>query len=197
MEIIKQEGVIIKTLDYHESSKIIFLFTKNGKKSFLLNGVKKINSDKRALSQIFQKVNISYYSNKSFPKPIDSDIVDTYSIIKEDILKLEKMAQICDITYYFSDEFISSSDVYDLLILCLDKLKNKDKDICFLIFSLNVLSYLGMDLRYDDEINFLIEDFLNYNFDVVLNNELKNKILNFTVKFYKNYFEYDIKSLFI
>ncbi|HKL61406.1 MAG TPA: recombination protein O N-terminal domain-containing protein, partial [Acholeplasma sp.] len=45
------KGLIYKTQDYKESSKLLFIYTKKGKKTLVAKGAKRFNSDQRYLSQ--------------------------------------------------------------------------------------------------------------------------------------------------
>ena len=53
------KAFVCKTLDYKDSSKILYVYTKNGNKSIIARGVKKMTSINRFLSQVGNLISFS------------------------------------------------------------------------------------------------------------------------------------------
>jgi DNA repair protein RecO (recombination protein O) len=84
MENLKLEGIIIKSIDYDESSKIIHLLTKDGIKSILCKGARRIKSRFLASIEIMNKVEV-VTTNKKFPILLDVTLLNSYNKIKYDL----------------------------------------------------------------------------------------------------------------
>ena len=61
-----REAIVLKSLDYKDSSKILYLYTESGLQSIIAHGVKKMNSINRFLSQNGNLIKVSF-SKGNFP----------------------------------------------------------------------------------------------------------------------------------
>lgn len=144
---IKQiEGIVISTVDYKESSKILNILTKEeGIIGVLAKGSKNPKSKISATSTVLTYG--TFYLNKhkgSIPLLTEVDIIDTFKHIRRDLLKtnyscflLELVAQI-----YRHDK---SESIYTLLINGLKKInEGYDPQIITNIIELKLLDFLGI-----------------------------------------------------
>lgn len=158
------EGIILKTTDYKESSKILHIFTKEGKKSVLAKGVKKINNKYRYLAYPLSKISFLCTNNK-LPTFIDGDLLVGYNFLKDDLTANLYANHLLELAYYALDSDINTIKLYDFLLKCLNFM-NDDKDceqISF-IFELKLLHLLGVSPNFKSCIKCNKEELYSFSF---------------------------------
>lgn len=141
------EGVIYKVLDYKESSKLLFVYTKEGKITLNARGSKRINSEYRIIAQYLNK--ISFESNgKEFQNLIKGKLINDFSEIKKDFNLTKRVNLIFEIISKTIIDNKYHNTIYNLINECLN---SNNILISVLSFSLKMLYYLGygMDLISD------------------------------------------------
>lgn len=142
----KIEGIIISTVDYKESSKILNILTSDeGIIGVLAKGSKNIKSKIAATSNILT-YGVFYlrYNKGSMPLLTEVDVIDSFKNIKKDFLKLNYSIFLLELSsQVYRHE--SSKNIYNLLIQSLKKI-NEDYNACVItcIVELKMLSYLGI-----------------------------------------------------
>ena len=97
------EAIVCKSLDYKDSSKILYLYTNEGVKSVVARGVKKLNSINRFLSQVPNV--IKYEATKgSFPTLKEGELVDEFENIELDLETYAFVSHILELTVSVIDE---------------------------------------------------------------------------------------------
>ena len=84
------EGIIVSTVDYKESSKIINIFTKDeGIIGVIAKGSKKVKSNISASSNILT-YGVFYINvrNKGMGSLLEVDVINNFKVIKGDLLKI-------------------------------------------------------------------------------------------------------------
>lgn len=142
----KIEGIIVSTVDYKESSKIINIFTKDeGIIGVLGKGCKNIKSKLRATSSplTYGIFYLKQYDNR-LPLLLEVDIKNNFKSIKTDIIKQNYSLFLLELTskVYKHDE---NNNIYNLLITGLNKIEEDyDAGIITNIIELKLLEYLGI-----------------------------------------------------
>ncbi len=135
------EGIIIKTINYKENSKIIYLVTKNGLDSIEVKGANKINGHSHIYANLLSK--ISYTKNKHYFQ--SGKVLDNYTSIRLDISKLECVLKIFELTYALINHFTDFSVFYIFLDEILNLInKNDDYNYYTSIFYIKSLYLLGI-----------------------------------------------------
>ncbi len=128
MDNLEVEGFVLSQIDFKEKSKIVYLYTKNGKISF--KALASSNPKKGMLPLItsMNKVNV-ILSNKEFPTSIDYTLINSYQDIKDDLKKSLWYSFILEIisklpidspherVYSLLDEIFNLRNKYDGLLL--------------------------------------------------------------------------------
>lgn len=145
------EGIVLRSLDFSESSNIIYLYTIEGIKSVLIKGAKRKDSGKLGFLLTFNFVNIRA-TKSNLPVFMNGDITKEYSNIQNDFYNNMYFSIIKEIllNLIVDDHEI----VYPFLIKCLNK--EKDYDIISLIFSLKMLYILGYSPNFKSEGNYFL-----------------------------------------
>lgn len=151
----KLEGIVVSTIDYKESSKIINILTKDaGLIGVFAKGSKKIKSNISATSNIltygFFYINSR---NKGMPNLVEVDVIDNFKIIKKDLIKMNYAIYLLELSSqaYRHD---NNNNIYELLIVGLKKInEGYDEGVINSIIELKLLDYLGIKPVIDRCVN--------------------------------------------
>lgn len=142
----KTEGIIISTVDYKESSKIVNILTPTeGIIGVLAKGSKNLKSKISATSNVLT-YGVFYlnYHKGSLPILTEVDIIDSFKGIRKDIIKMNYSIFLLELSsqVYKHDR---SEKIYQLLIEGLCKInEGYDSQIVTNIIELKLLQYLGI-----------------------------------------------------
>lgn len=142
----KVEGIIISTVDYKESSKIINILTaEEGIIGVIAKGCKKMKSKISTTSNVltYGTFYLNYYKG-SMPSLTEVDIINFYKKIRTDIIKLNYALFLLELSsQVYKHE--QNKKIYDLLIESLYKIdEGYDSQIVTNIVELKMLQYLGI-----------------------------------------------------
>lgn len=143
----KYEGIVINTVDYKETSKIINVFTKeDGIIGIIANGAKKPNNKTSSISNVLSYANF-YVTGKNEKNLLylkEGQIINNFKNIKKDIFKTNYAVYLLELTSkaYKND---NNKEIYKLLISGLNKInENFNEKIIKNIIELKLLEYLGI-----------------------------------------------------
>lgn len=151
MEVIKVEGIVVKAIDYKESSKILTLYTRDyGKISVISKGCKSKTSKLRAFSNLFSYGTFYLYYKKDGLSTLTSvDLINSFSNLIMDIYRISYATYILELVLAVTKDR-DYPDVYDLLINSLIKMNDGfDPLIITYIIELKCLKYLGVSPNLD------------------------------------------------
>ena len=100
---IVREGIILKSIDYKDYSKLIYIIDNDGIKTLLVKGAKKPNSKNFAYSQPLTKISYDIIETKTFDILTTGLIINNYSQIKEDFEKTKFAYKIIELVYQFTN----------------------------------------------------------------------------------------------
>ncbi len=113
----KVNGLIIRESDYGENDKILTVLTeKYGKLYVIGKGVKSLRNRHMACTQLFSYASFNLRKRGNFYYITDSDLIENYYDIRNDILKLSLSAYICDVLCEVSREGVEESDILKLAL---------------------------------------------------------------------------------
>lgn len=118
MENIKIEGIVLSSIVYKETSKIVYIYTKNGRISVRALGSLK---QKRGMLPLITTMNRveAIITNKAFPSAIDYTLIDSYDNIKSDLKKELWFSFMLEIVSKLTDDS-PHERIYNLLIRMFD-----------------------------------------------------------------------------
>ena len=144
---IKQvEGIVVSTVDYKESSKIINILTKDeGLIGVFAKGSKKLKSRISSTSNILT-YGVFHLSNSfgKIPSLVEVDVIDSFKNIKKDLSKMGYATYLLELStkVYQHD---NSNMIYRLLVSSLKKINEGfDYKVISYIVELKLLEYLGI-----------------------------------------------------
>lgn len=141
----KMEGIIIKTLDYGETHKIVTIFSKKlGKFAAIARGAKKPKSRMAAVTQPFIHGEFFVYAGKGLSTIQQADVVDSSRAIREDIIKTAYAAYLVELTDKLIDEKKPDAYLYDQLMLTLDWVtEHETADIPIMMYEMKLFQKGG------------------------------------------------------
>ncbi len=142
----KVEGIIVSTVDYKESSKIINIFTQNdGIIGVLARGSKSIKSKLAATTNVLcYGIFHLNYREYNLPYLMEVDIKDSFKEIRKDIIKTNYALFLLELAsgVYRHGQ---NENIYTLMITGLSKInENYDANVVTSIIELKLLEYLGI-----------------------------------------------------
>lgn len=138
-----EQGIVLKTIDYQENSKIIYLLTKKGIVSAVVRGAKNLKSHTYSYAQPLVKIEFELKKDRYIGA---NKILDNYNNIKLDFDRLSSSLKIIEICYTLGEHITDSELFYSFTdeILQLINTKNDDYKIYELIFKIKTLYLLGV-----------------------------------------------------
>ena len=191
-------SLVIKRIDYEETSLILNVFDESGFSSLMVKGAKRKNSDKLALSEPLSL--ISYEKTKSkFPSLTEGVVKESYREIKEDLFKYSIANVVFEYIYTLKETISDYKALFNLTIMTLDELKltTLPEDSLFRFEAL-LSRLLGIGLKKD----YLIDKYMASvelldNLDMLYKGEeIKNRniVRDFFIEYYKNEMGLNLKS---
>ncbi len=146
MEITKVRGIIASEKPYNESSKLLYVITKEyGYISLIAKGAKSLKSKLRSVTTKLSYCDFQInYKEGKLSTLIDADIVDPFNNIKSDLVKISYASYLVELSTQVMKENYNEN-IFDLLILSLEKIESGlDSKSITNILELKYLSYLGI-----------------------------------------------------
>ncbi len=140
-------GYILRTIDYRDTSKLLYAYTEEGVKSMIARGVKKMDSPLRHMSQSGMLLDMEL-SESRLPTLKDAVLIDHFPKIKESFEKTTVLSCINELVYHN----VGENDNHPKLMTFLDKFVETLKQTkapfeLLLVFELKFLWFLGAGIH--------------------------------------------------
>ncbi len=130
MEELNVKGLVLKASDLGEHDKLLTVMTEEkGKVLATIKGGKSLKSRFMSVSEPFIYASFGLRRSSKFFYLFDSDVIDDFYPIREDIFKMSLASYICDIANELSLEDSPDPDLVKLTLNALYALAYKDSDI--------------------------------------------------------------------
>lgn len=146
--LVKWEGIVIRSVDYGESSKVVTLFTReNGKLAIMARGAKKTKSRLAAVSQLFSH---GYYLCKAgpgsgMPDLSQGDVMESFRDLRQSLDATAYAAYIAELLDRLTHEREPNPYLFQLLAHTLRHLdEGRDAEILCRIFETKMLMVAGI-----------------------------------------------------
>ncbi|MBN6888908.1 DNA repair protein RecO (recombination protein O) [Cytobacillus horneckiae] len=142
----KCEGIVIRTVNYGESNKIVTLFTREwGKVGVMARGAKKPSSRLSAVTQPFTYGHFLVQRGKGLGGLQQGDIIQSMRSIKEDIFLTAYVSYIVDLLDKGTEEKRPNPFLFELLMQSIQLInEGNDPEIITNIFEMKMLNQLGL-----------------------------------------------------
>jgi DNA repair protein RecO (recombination protein O) len=142
------EAIILYSIDYKETGKLVYFYTEEGNKSMQVYGVKKMNSKYRYLVQNGTLVSLST-TNKTFPSLKEATLLNDYEHIKQDLIGYTTMNHILELVRNTIAEENDHKKMFHFLKKVFAKMNQENKYYELLyIYELKLLHFLGYGLNF-------------------------------------------------
>lgn len=213
---ITTKGLIYKTQDYKESSKLLYVYSLEGKVTLVGSGVKSYKHEFRVLSQYLTEIEFNYQEKDIFPLT-KAKLLDDFDDLKKDYTGLSKKVIILEIIDHLVTQDLDHEKIYHLSI---EMLRHP---YGYLIFALKLLFAFGYRLNFigDDPTGFSIRNasvttlsqnehpdvdlettvqiaalyFYKTGESIEIDTPMIHKIEQFIKTFYRYHMEYDLKGI--
>ncbi len=143
------DAYVLRTIDYQDHGKLLYLYTDAGIKSAIARGVKKMQSPLRAFAQLGALLRVKL-SKGALPTLKEAERIARHPQIGEDLLKTSVAAVIRELIYYN----ISDDDDHIKLLGFVKKFlkalnDTSDPKQLLMLFQLKLLYFLGYGVRFD------------------------------------------------
>ena len=141
----KCEGIVIRSIDYGETNKIITLYTREfGKIGVMARGAKKPSSRFSAVTQLFHYGTYLFQGSRGLGQLQQAETIESFRSIREDIFLTAYASFIAELLDKGTEERKTSSSLYDLFYLSLRYIDEEyDPEIIMNIVELKMLSVFG------------------------------------------------------
>jgi len=113
----KVNGLVIRESDYGDNDKLLTILTEKYGKLFVIGkGVKSLKNRHMACAQLFSYASFNFRKRGNFYYITDSDLIENYYEIRNDIVKLSLSAFICDVLCEVGREQIEEKDILKLAL---------------------------------------------------------------------------------
>ncbi len=138
-------GIILKKINFKESSEIIYLYTETGLVGVLVHGSKTMKSPHLNLTKVLNHVKV-IISGKNLKVLRDGEVINNYSSIHSDLEKYTYLLHLAELIYYFSTHEHDHEKLYNFLIKILEQIKDKEEYIPYInMCELKLLYLLGVN----------------------------------------------------
>ncbi|MCK0471559.1 DNA repair protein RecO [Alkalihalobacillus sp. APA_J-10(15)] len=147
----KVEGIIIRTIDYGETNKVVTLFTKElGKIGVMARGAKKPKSRLSAASQLFMYGIFVIQTSSGLGVLQQADITSSFRDIRSDLRRAAHASYMLELTDKLTDEKTRYSEIFKLLYQILIYIdEGLDVDVLKMIFETKMLAVAGIKPELD------------------------------------------------
>lgn len=151
----KSEGIVIKTINYGETNKIITLFTKeHGKIGLMARGAKKTRSQLAAASQLFFYGQFLYQKGKGLGVLYQGESIEPFRQLKTDIEKMAYSAYIVEMVDKLTEQENRSPLLFGFLLQILTDIdQGIDPEILTILFDVKMMSLAGIEAEFDCCVN--------------------------------------------
>ena len=139
------EGIVLARRNFGEADRILVLYTKNfGKISLLAKGIRRPKSKKRGHVEVFNKIKFQAVSGRGLDLITEAEVIEDFSEIRSSLRRISLAYYLMEVIGRITHEGEEKTEVYDLLLETLQKLKTaKMLKKLRLQFVTNLLIQLG------------------------------------------------------
>lgn len=142
----KVEGIILRTVDYGETNKIVTLYTREaGKIALFANGAKKTRSRIASVTQPFTYGTYLFFAGKGLGRISQGDIIDSFRNIQADLFRTAYAAYVLELLDKLTEERSPNPFLFELFYQTLHYIDDEvDPEVMTFIFEVKMLEVAGI-----------------------------------------------------
>ncbi|HEX6922651.1 MAG TPA: DNA repair protein RecO [Bacillales bacterium] len=151
----KSEGIVIRTMDYGETNKIVTLFTRDaGKIALFARGAKKTRSRLSSVTQLFTYGHYLYFSGKGMGTLRQGESIDTFRGLQLDLLRTAYASYIVELLDKLLEDRAPNPFLFELLSQTLHYMDEEvDPEVMKFIFETKMFDVAGIRPQLEGCIN--------------------------------------------
>jgi DNA repair protein RecO (recombination protein O) len=138
------EGIIYKVQPYKEHARLLYVYTKQGKKTLIAQGAQKTNNPSRVLAQYLTHISFKE-SHKNMFTLSEGKIINDFQQLKTDFELTKQAALVLEIVDRVLVEDVDHEIVFNEILLSLNA---KSISTSSLSFAFKILKPLGYELQF-------------------------------------------------
>ena len=143
MKNVKLKGIVLRSIDYKENSKICYMLTEEGIISIKALGTKGYKNKNFNFSEILNNCEMEI-TDSDFPSLIDYSLINSYSNIKKNFKNLSYVSMMLEATKALNGQ-LSYKRIYTFLITMLNTIEEgNDARLACAIYLIKLLMPLGI-----------------------------------------------------
>lgn len=144
MGIYKAEAIVLRSMVYRESDRILTLFTREaGKVSAIAKGVRKTTSRLRGAVQLFSHTRLVLYGGRSLDTVSQGEAEEDFSYLEQDLERFATASYCAELVDRLTPEREPQPKLFFLMLSMLRALKQGDLELTARVFELKLLDILG------------------------------------------------------
>ncbi|MFP7699465.1 MAG: DNA repair protein RecO [Candidatus Phytoplasma pyri] len=170
-------GLIYKISSYKEYSKLVFIYTPEGKKTLIAKGSQMIINPYRILIEYLNLIEFENNQNSSFLVLNKAFLLNNYKNIKQNYQNIKKASlilELIDKTIYNFDNSLPHKVIFQEVLKALQFIQTG-----YLSFALRLLNFLGYKINFN---NLLLKSNSIIDFKSEFNLKEKNNLSDFQIK---------------
>ncbi|WP_270179322.1 DNA repair protein RecO [Alkalihalobacillus sp. CinArs1] len=151
----KVEGIVIRTVDYGETNKIITLYTREtGKVGVMARGAKKPKSRLSSVSQLFVYGHYLYHHTSGLGGLNQGEPIDSFRSIRNDLFLTSYAAYAVELVDKLTEDNKPNPYLFEMLYQVMHALdEEKDPEVVLFIFELKMLRVAGINPQLSSCVN--------------------------------------------
>lgn len=140
-EILKTEAIVLKLMDYRETSKIVTFYTRQiGKLSGIVKGARRSKNKFGASLEPMSEVSLVVYNNerREIQTVSQCDLLESFCRISEDLEKMAVGLAMIELVNTVAHEQEQNTSLYDLLLVSLSVLNRATKNFLNLLYRFEI-----------------------------------------------------------
>lgn len=147
------EGIVIRSMDYGESNKIITLFTRDvGKVGVMVRGAKKMNSRHSAIAQLFTHGEFVFFKTGTQLGTLNhADVISSHHRLRADLMLTAYSAYMAEMVDRILTDNEPNPFIYEQLKAAFDVIEDgKDTQIITHLFEMKMLIQAGYAPNFNE-----------------------------------------------
>ncbi|HET7628427.1 MAG TPA: DNA repair protein RecO [Bacillales bacterium] len=142
----KDEGIVIRTVDYGETNKIVTLFTRaGGKVAVFGRGAKKTRSTLASVTQLFTYGSYLFFLGSGLGTMRQGEMIDSFRRLREDLYRTAYASYIVELLDKVTEDQSPDPFLFELLYQCLHYIdEERDPEVIMFIFQTKMLHVAGI-----------------------------------------------------
>jgi|GEM_PF-600893 DNA repair protein RecO (recombination protein O) len=142
------DAIVLQTVEYRDTSRIVYLYSKMGHANMIGKGVKQLHSPLRVMTQVGTMINVIWKGDERLHTLTEASLVEEYPNVHKDVLSFTWMSHILELVRLTIPKDANHEKMFAFLQRILFQMEQGvDAETLSLVFELKLLHFLGNGLH--------------------------------------------------